>query len=164
MSYELKIFCFAMILCLPEMHLSHAGHDGGHSMKSSWPTFTRSSGSGPFQMTKGSTASTFSSTSRNRYSAFLWDQYDGIQEQVAQGDGEYLEEIARFNGCPAEFSGVFKTELNQNYELLFEKPNDPDYLEQEITEVLQKASHLQDVCNPKLLSEAKFLLDGYLIS
>ncbi len=138
---------------LSDIEFAHAGHDGGHSMKSSRPTFTRSSGSGPFQMTKGSTASTSSSTSRNRYSAFLWDQYDGIQEQVAQGDGEYLEVIARFNGCPAEFSGVFKTELNQNYELLFEKPNDPDHLEQGITEVLQKASPLQDVCNLKLLSE-----------
>ena len=105
-------------------------------------------------MTKGSTASTSSSTSRNRYSAFLWDQYDGIQEQVAQGDGEYLEVIARFNGCPVDFSGVFKTELNQNYELLFGKPNDPDHLEQGITVVLQKTSHLQDLCNPKLLSEA----------
>ena len=88
MSSELKIFCFAMILCLPEMHLSHAGHDGGHSMNSIRPTFTRSSGSSPFQMTKGSTAFTSSSTSRNRYSAFLRVQYDGIQEQVAQGDGE----------------------------------------------------------------------------
>ena len=49
---------------------------------------------------------------------------------------------------------MFKIELNQNYELLFEKPNDPDHLEQGITEVLQKTSHLQDLCNPKLLSEA----------
>ena len=105
-------------------------------------------------MTKGSKASTSSSTSRNRYSAFLWKQYDGIQEQAAQGYGEYLEVIARFNGCPVDFSGVFKTELNQNYELLFEKPNDPDHLEQGITEVLQKTRHLQGVCNSKLLSEA----------
>ena len=108
-------------------------------------------------MTKGSTASKSSNTSRNRYSAFLWEQYDGnygIQEQVAQGDGEYLEVIARLNGCPAEFSRVFKSELNQNYELLFEKPNNPNHLEQGIAEILQKASHLQDVCNPKLLSEA----------
>ena len=154
MSHELKMFCFVLILCLPEIYLSYAGHDGGKTMKSSRPTFTRSSGSGPFQMTKGSTASTSSSTSRNRYSAFLWDQYDGIQEQVAQGDGEYLEVIARFNGCPVDFSGVFQTELNQNYELLFEKPNDPDHLEQGITEVLQKTRHLQGVCYPKLLSEA----------
>ena len=154
MSHELKIFCYVLILCLPEIHLSHAGHDGGHSMKSSRPTFTRSGGSGPFQMTKGSTASTSSSTSRNRYSAFLWDQYDGIQEQVAQGDGEYLEVIARFNGCPVDFSGVFKTELNQNYELLFEKPNDSGHLEQGIAEVFEKTRHLQGVCNPKLLSEA----------
>ena len=73
---------------------------------------------------------------------------------MAQGYGEYLEVIARFNGCPTEFSGVLKTELNQNYELLFEKPNDPDHLEQEITEVLQKTGHLKDVCNLKLFSEA----------
>lgn len=33
MSHELKIFCFVLILCLPEIHLSYAGHDGGHSMK-----------------------------------------------------------------------------------------------------------------------------------
>ena len=52
------------------------------------------------------------------------------------------------------FSGVFKTELNQNYELLFEKPNDPDHLEQGIIEGLQKTRRLQGVCNPKLLSEA----------
>ena len=52
------------------------------------------------------------------------------------------------------FSGVFKTELNQNYELLFEKPNYSDHLEQGIIEVLQKTRHLQGVCNPKLLSEA----------
>jgi len=154
MSHELKISCFVLILCLSEIHLSHAGHDGSHSMRGSRPTFTRSSGSGPFQMTKGSTASTSSSTSRDRYSTFLWDRYDGIQEQVAQGNGEYLEVIARFNGCPAKFSGVFKTELNENYKLLFEKPNDADHLEQGINEVLQKSIHLRDVCNPKLLSEA----------
>ena len=154
MSNETEIFCFMLSLFLPEIQHYHAGHDGGHSMKRSRPTFIRISGSGPFQMTNGSKASTSSSTSKNRYSAFLWKQYDGIQEQAAQGYGEYLEVIARFNGCPAEFSGVFKTELNQNYELLFGKPNDPDHLEQGITKVLQKASHLQDVCNPKLLSEA----------
>ena len=62
-----------------------------------------------------------------------------------------------------QFSGVFKTELNRTM-VLFEKPNNSDHLEQGITEVLQKANHLQDVCNPKLLSEAQFLLDGYLIS
>ena len=154
MANEIKIFCFVLVLSLLEIQLSYACHDGGHSMKSSRPTFIRSSGSSPFQMTIGSTASTSSSTSRNRYSAFLWKQYDGIQEQAAQGDGEYLEVIARFNGCPAGFSEMFKTELNQNYELLFEKPNDPEHLEQGITKVLQKASHLQDVCKPKLLSEA----------
>ena len=154
MSNEIEIFCFLLSLFLPEIQHSHAGHDGGHSMKSSRPTFIRSSGSGPFQMTKGSTASTSSSTSRNRYSTFLWEQYDGIQEQAAQGYGKYLEVIARFNGCPAEFSGLFKTEFNQNFELLFEKPNNPYHLERGITKVLRKASHLQDVCNHKLLSEA----------
>ena len=86
--------------CLPEIPLAHAGHGGGHSMRSSRPTFTRSSGgSGPLQMTKGSTGSTSSTTSRDRYSSFLWDQYEEIQEQVAQGEGVNLEIISRYNGC-----------------------------------------------------------------
>ncbi len=33
------------------------------------------------------------------YTAYLWQQYDSIQEQVAQGQGEHLEAIARFSGC-----------------------------------------------------------------
>ena len=123
MSHELKIFCFVLILGLPDIHLSHADHDGGHLMKSSRPTFKCSSGSGPFQMRKGSTAPTSSSTLGNQYFSFLWDHYDDIQEQVAQGHREYREVSARFNSCPAEFSEVFKTELNQNYALHFEKPN-----------------------------------------
>ena len=65
--------------CLIETPLGYAGHDGGHSMRSSRTKFIRGSGSsGPFQMTKGSTGSTSSTTSRNRYSSFLKDQYDEI--------------------------------------------------------------------------------------
>ena len=87
MSSELKIFCFGSDSLFAEMHLSHAGHDGGHLMNSIRPTFTRSSGSSPFQMTKGSTASHLQ-VPQEIDIAFLQVQYDGIQEQVAQGDGE----------------------------------------------------------------------------
>ena len=51
MANEIKIFCFVLVLSLLEIQLSYACHDGGHSIKSSRPTFIRSSGSSPFQMT-----------------------------------------------------------------------------------------------------------------
>ena len=83
--------------CLIEIPLGYAGHDGGHFMRSSRPKFTRGIGSsGPFQMTKGSTGSTFYTTLRDRYSSFLKDQYDEIQEQVAQGEVKNLEIIALY--------------------------------------------------------------------
>ena len=102
--------------CLIEIPLGYAGHDGGHSMRSSQAKFTRGSGSsGPFQMTKGSTGSTSSTTSRNRYSSFLKDQYDEIQEQVAQGEGKNLEIIALYSGYEGSLIDAMKFELNANY-------------------------------------------------
>ena len=100
--------------CLIEIPLGYAGHDGGHSMRSSQAKFTRGSGSsGPFQMTKGSTGSTSSTTSRNRYSSFL--KYDEIQEQVAQGEGKNLEIIALYSGSEGSLIDAMKFELNANY-------------------------------------------------
>ena len=78
--------------------------------------FTRGSeNSGPFQMTKGSTGSTSSTTSRNRYSSFLRDQDDEIQEQVAQGEGKNLEIIALYSGYEGSLIDAMKFELNANY-------------------------------------------------
>ncbi len=144
-----------LAFCLPEIPLAHAGHDGGHSMRSSLPTFTRSSGgSGPLQMTKGSTGSTSSTTSRDRYSSFLWDQYEEIQEQVAQGEGVNLEIIARYNNCEEYLTDAIKLELKANYKTLFLGEDSQDKLEAGINKLIEDNNQLRNGCQRQLISEA----------
>jgi hypothetical protein len=143
-----------LAFCLPEIHLAHAGHDGGHSMRSSRPTFTRGSGgSGPLQMTKGSTGSTSSTTSRNQYSSFLRDEYEKIQEQVAQGNGLNLEIIARYNGCEDYLTDAMKFELNAHYKVLFYVEDSQIKLEAEINKLIGDNEQLRDGCYPLIGSE-----------
>ena len=143
-----------LAFCLPEIHLAHAGHDGGHSMRSSRPTFSKGSGgSGPLQMTKGSTGSTSSTTSRNRYSSFLWDEYEEIQEQVAQGNGPNLEIIARYNGCEEYLTDAMKFELNAHYKVLFHVEDSQIKLEAGINKLIGDNEQLRDGCQPLIVSE-----------
>ena len=143
-----------LAFCLPEIHLAHAGHDGGHSMRSSRPTFTRGcGGSGPLQMTKGSTGSTSSTTSRNQYSSFLRDEYEKIQEQVAQGNGLNLEIIARYNGCEDYLTDAMKFELNAHYKVLFHVEDSQIKLEAGINKLIGDNEQLRDGCYPLIGSE-----------
>jgi hypothetical protein len=124
-------------------------------MRSSRPTFTRSSGgSGPLQMTKGSTGSTSSTTSRDRYSSFLWDQYEEIQEQVAQGEGVNLEIIARYNGCEGYLKDAINLELKANYKTLFHGEDSQDKLETGINKLIEDNDQLRNGCQRQLISEA----------
>ena len=140
--------------CLTEIPLGYAGHDGGHSMRSSQPKFIRGSGnSGPFQMTKGSTGSTSSSISRDRYSSFLRDQYEEIQEQVAQGEGKNLEIIALYSGCEGSLMDRMKSELNANYWELFNSEDSQPKLEAEINKLIVGNDQLRNGCQVLQTSE-----------
>ena len=77
---------------------------------------------GLLQYTENITISSSTSTSCEMYTAYLWQQYDSIQEQVAQGQGEHLDAIARFSGCKEPVTKIFKGELAQNYQSLFQPP------------------------------------------
>ena len=77
---------------------------------------------GLLQYTENITISSSTSTSCDMYTAYLWQQYDSIQEQVAQGQGEHLEAIAKFSGCTEPVTDIFKGELAQNYQSLFQPP------------------------------------------
>ena len=77
---------------------------------------------GLLQYTENITISSSTSTSCDMYTAYLWQQYDSIQEQVAQGQGEHLEAIAMSSGCTEPVTKIFKGELAQNYQLLFQPP------------------------------------------
>ena len=153
MKIQLTLGLFFLAFCLPEIHLAHAGHDGGHSMRSSRPTFTRGSGgSGPLQMTKESTGSTSSTTSRNRYSFFL-DEYEKIQEQVAQGNGLNPEIIARYNGCEDYLTDAMKFELNAHYKVLFHVEDSQIKLEAGINKLIGDNEQLRDGCQTLIVSE-----------
>ena len=123
-------------------------------MRSSRPTFTRGSGgSGPLQMTKGSTGSTSSATSRSQYSSFLRDEYEKIQEQVAQGNGLNLEIIARYNGCEDYLTDAMKFELNAHYKVLFHVEDSQIKLEAGINKLIGDNEQLRDGCYPLIGSE-----------
>ncbi len=74
------------------------------------------------QYTENITISRSTSTSCEMYTAYLWQQYDSIQEQIAQGQGEHLDAIARFSGCTEPVTEIFKGELAQNHQSLFQPP------------------------------------------
>ena len=80
------------------------------------------------------------------YTAYLWQQYDSIQEQVAQGQGEHLEAIARFSGCTEPVTEIFKGELAQNYQSLFSSQGDPVALRNQIGVVIQNNEELRTSC------------------
>ena len=101
---------------------------------------------GILQYTENITISSSTSTNCDMYTAYLWQQYDSIQEQIAQGGGEHLEAIARFAGCQGPVIEMLKTELSQNYKKLFKAPDDPTSLRSEISLVIQNNSQLRLAC------------------
>jgi hypothetical protein len=54
---------------------------------------------GIFQYSESITVLTSTSTSCDLYTAYLEDQYQIIQEQVAQGTGAQLDALAYYSGC-----------------------------------------------------------------
>ena len=108
-------------------------------------------------MTKGSTGSTSSTTSsttsRNRYSSFLWDEYEEIQEQVAQGNGPNFKIIARYNGCAEYLTDAMKFELNAHYKVLFHVEDSQIKLEAGINKLIGDNEQLRDGCQTLIVSE-----------
>ena len=101
---------------------------------------------GLLQYTENITISSSTSTSCDMYAAYLWQKYDAIQEQVAQGEGEHLEAIARFSGCTEPVTEIFKGELAQNYQTLFSSQGNPVALRNQISVVIQNNEELRTSC------------------
>ena len=101
---------------------------------------------GLLQYTENITISSSTSTSCDLYTAYLWQKYDAIQEQVAQGQGEHLEAIARFSGCTEPVTEIFKGELAQNYQTLFSSQGNPVALRNQISVVIQNNEELRTSC------------------
>ena len=66
---------------------------------------------GIFQYTESITVLTSTSTSCDLYTAYLEDQYQIIQEQVAQGTGAQLDALAYYSGCEKQAVPSFRKTL-----------------------------------------------------
>ena len=72
---------------------------------------------GIFQYTESITVLTSTSTSCDLYTAYLENQYQIIQEQVAQGTGAQLDALAYFSGCEKQAVPSFrKTWMQESFE------------------------------------------------
>ena len=81
------------------------------------------------------------------------DQYEEIQEQVAQGEGENLEIIALYSGCEGSLMDAMKFELNANYRELFNSEGSQPKLEAEINKLIEGNDQLRNGCQVLQTSE-----------
>ena len=114
----LKIASFMLISILLGTLSVYACHKGDFTALSKGH-YKWEQNAGILQYTENITISSSTSTSCDMYTAYLWQQYDSIQEQVAQGQGEHLEAITRFSGCTEPVTEIFKGKLAQHYQSLF---------------------------------------------
>tara|TARA_Y100001970_G_scaffold291886_1_gene430842 strand:+ start:1180 stop:1650 length:471 start_codon:yes stop_codon:yes gene_type:complete len=75
--------------------------------------------SGLLIFTEAITATTSTTTSCDAYVGYLEKNYDQIEENIAQGEGIFLDAITSFYGCVEESKERFKQLFRENYILLF---------------------------------------------
>ena len=108
---------------------------------------------GIFQYTESITVLTSTSTSCDLYTAYLEDQYQIIQEQVAQGKGPQLDALAHFSGCVKQAVPSFRKTLYANYDALFGSNQDPAILRNQILGLIETTPSLSESCSIKLIPE-----------
>ena len=125
----MKKFCILIIITILGIILSSEytvacheeamGGDGGI-----WPTLrghnpsTRSNGLLIF--TESTTAVSSTTTSCDAYTGFLEKNYYQIAENVAQGEGIFLDALISFYGCPLESKNRIGNLVRVNYSELFQ--------------------------------------------
>ena len=131
-----------MFLTVPVALACHGGDLGapakGH--------FKWGKSSGILQSYEVSTISSFISTSCDFYTAFLEVEYDAIAEQAAQGEGEHLNVLASYLGCPASSHAVFGQSLRKHHHELFTTSPDPHALREGVDEMVAATPVLRQTC------------------
>ncbi|MEC7086527.1 MAG: DUF3015 family protein, partial [SAR324 cluster bacterium] len=108
---------------------------------------------GIFQYTESITVLTSTSTSCDLYTAYLENQYQFIQQQVAQGTGAQLDALAHYSGCKKQAVPSFRKTLYANYEALFGSKQDPEILQNQILEFIETTPSLSESCSIKQIPE-----------
>ena len=80
------------------------------------------------------------------YSAYIENQYDIIQEQVAKGHGSHLDALAHFTGCREQALRPFRRTLNTHYEELFGMQKNPEMVREKIAGLIELTPALRILC------------------
>ena len=110
---------------------------------------------GIFQYTESITVLTSTSTSCDLYTAYLENQYQFIQQQVAQGTGAQLDALAHYSGCEKQAIPSFRKTLYANYEALFGPNHDAGILRNQILVLIETTPSLSESCSIELISESQ---------
>ena len=102
---------------------------------------------GIFQFTENSTISFSTSSSCDLYTAFLENEYNFIQEQVAYGHGPHIDALAMITGCHYKVRSEFSLTLRSNYTNLFSKPKNSYELRNRIEKLINSNKVLKASCN-----------------
>ena len=70
-------------------------------------------------ITESTTAATSTTTSCDAYTGYLEKNYDQIAENLAKGNGIFLDSLTSFYGCPPESKDRFKKLFREHYRNLF---------------------------------------------
>ena len=101
---------------------------------------------GIFQLTENSTISFSTSSSCDLYTAFLDNEYNFIQEQVAFGHGPHLDALAMITGCNLKVRSEFSQTLRSNYTNLFREPRNTHELRNGIEKLIKSNILLKESC------------------
>ena len=91
------------------------------------------------------------------YTAYLENQYQIIQEQVAQGTGAQLDALAYYSGCEKQAVPSFRKTLYANYDALFGSNQDAGILRNQILGLIETTPSLSESCSIELISESQNL-------
>ena len=101
---------------------------------------------GIFQFIENSTISFSTSSSCDLYTAFLDNEYNFIQEQVAYGDGPHLDALAMITGCKPKVRFEFTQTLRSNYAKLFSERKNAHELRNGIEKLIKSNNVLKESC------------------
>ena len=96
--------------------------------------------------TESMTIFTSTTTSCDFYTAYIENQYDIIQEQVAKGHGSHLDALAHFSGCREQALRPFRRTLNAHYDELFGMQNNPAMVQKKIAGLIELTQSLKSLC------------------
>ena len=77
----------------------------------------------PFDLTSstspGNSAPTGPAKARQRLERFVAHAYDGVNGDIARGDGEYLTSLAVLAGIPTSSQAAFRAEMQSRYAAIY---------------------------------------------